>query len=39
MKSNHLWTKGYKYVKHDSTSLPMVIKYIREQKQKGGLGE
>ncbi|PIU57213.1 MAG: hypothetical protein COS88_01820 [Chloroflexi bacterium CG07_land_8_20_14_0_80_51_10] len=39
MKSNHLWTKGYKYVKHDSTSLPTVIKYIREQKQKGGLGE
>ena len=26
MKSNHLWTKGYKYVKHDSMSLPKVTK-------------
>ena len=37
MESNNLWTKGYNYVKHNSASLPNAIKYIREQKQKGGL--
>jgi putative transposase len=32
MQSNHLWTRGFEYVKHDEKSLPTVIAYIRSQK-------
>jgi len=34
MKSNHLWTRGFEYVKHDEASLPTVIAYIQNQKTK-----
>jgi putative transposase len=37
MRSNHFWTRGYQYVKHDTSSLPTVIAYIRDQKRKAGL--
>ena len=37
MKSNHLWTRGYEYVRHDEASLPTVIAYIRNQKAKANI--
>lgn len=37
MRSNHFWTRGYQYVKHDASSLSTVIAYIRDQKRKAGL--
>jgi len=30
--SNHLWTRGFEYVKHSEASLPTVIAYIKNQK-------
>ncbi|MFQ6001321.1 MAG: IS200/IS605 family transposase [Anaerolineae bacterium] len=37
MRSNHFWTRGYQYVKHEGSSLPTVIAYIRDQKRMAGL--
>lgn len=32
--SNHLWTRGFEYVKHNDASLPAVMAYIKNQKTK-----
>lgn len=37
MRSNHFWTRGYQYVKHDGSSLATVVVYIRDQKREAGL--
>ena len=34
LKSNHLWTRSFEYVKHDDASLPTVMAYIQNQKAK-----
>ena len=34
MGSNHLWTRGFEYVKHDEASLPTVVAYIENQKSR-----
>ena len=38
MGSNHLWTRGFEYVKHNDASLPTVIAYIKNQKTKNRHG-
>jgi putative transposase len=34
MGSEHVWTRGFEYVKHSDASLPTVIAYIKNQKTK-----